>query len=228
MPFELRHIAWEIVKALTEDPQPTPEDEARYIGENGDPASLAINTVRAEAMRVVICYAFWVRRHLGHTSSGLGEIVHNFESMLEVKEVLDAHLDPAREPYLAVRAVYGRWFPWLFDLDREWAISRIPAIFPKEETLQHKHQAAVEAYLALCDGHDPVFEALGEEYSNAIERIGIDLSPWRGVEDPEKRLAVHLMALYWRGEDQGSTMQVAFSLDSMRRPPAGWPGMPLT
>jgi hypothetical protein len=210
LPFELRRLAWEIVNALTEDPQPTPADEARYIGSNGDPASLAINSVRGEAMRMVICYAFWVRRHLGHTSDGLGEIAHSFEQMPEVKAALDAHLDPSHDPSLAVRAVYGRWFPWLFELDRKWAVSRIPEIFPHAETLQHFHRAAWEAYLTFCDVNEPVFEALSEEYSRAIECIGMDPAPWRHLEEPEHRLAVHLMERYWRGEieldDAGSLL----------------------
>ncbi|HEX9431030.1 MAG TPA: hypothetical protein VF944_11705 [Candidatus Bathyarchaeia archaeon] len=111
---------------------------------------------------------------------------------------------------MAIRAVYGRWFPWLFDLDPEWAVSRIPTIFPREGTLQHLHNAAWEAYLAFCDVDDTVFEALGEEYSRAIEHIGIDPSPRRHLDDPEEQLAVHPIALYWRGkiglDDAGSPL----------------------
>jgi hypothetical protein len=33
--------------------------------------------------------------------------------MPEVQEVLDEHLDPTRNSPLAIRAIYGRWFPWL-------------------------------------------------------------------------------------------------------------------
>src|SRR5713101_5311940 len=64
IPFELRSSAWNVLKLITDDPNPTPEDEARHGGSNMDPATLSINTTRGEAMHAVVRYALWVRRHL--------------------------------------------------------------------------------------------------------------------------------------------------------------------
>ena len=40
IPFGYREEVWDILLPLTDDPDPTPEDEARYGGSNMDPATL--------------------------------------------------------------------------------------------------------------------------------------------------------------------------------------------
>jgi hypothetical protein len=41
------------------------------------------------------------------------------------RDALDAHLDPHVDPSLAVRAVYGRWLPWLLLLDEAWVLGLV-------------------------------------------------------------------------------------------------------
>lgn len=130
IPFDLREQVWAILRPLTDDPAPTPEDEARYGGSNMDPATLSINTVRGEAMHAVVRYALWVRRHQEVPLHGQARVDRGFDEMPEVREVLELHLDPTRDPSLAVRAVYGQRFPWLVLLDSRWAAAHVGAIFP--------------------------------------------------------------------------------------------------
>jgi hypothetical protein len=125
LPFELRSSVWNVLKPITDDPNPTPEDEARHGGSNMDPATLSINTTRGEAMHAVVRYALWVRRHLEKEPDGRERISRGFNDMREVLDVLNAHLDPEEDPSLAIRAVYGQWFPWLVLLDREWAVTNV-------------------------------------------------------------------------------------------------------
>ena len=49
--------------SLTEDEDPTPHHEAHYGGSTMEPFTLAMNTIRGEAMEAVIRYALWFRRH---------------------------------------------------------------------------------------------------------------------------------------------------------------------
>jgi hypothetical protein len=119
--FDLRVRAWGVLRRLTDDPEPTPEDETQYGGTNMDPPTLSINTTRGEAMHAVVQYALWVRRHIEQLPDGPALVASGFAGMPEVREVLEAHLDPANDPSLAIRAVYGQWFPWLVLLDRAWA-----------------------------------------------------------------------------------------------------------
>lgn len=46
IPIDFRQKVWTILKPLTDDPDPTPEDEQRYGCFNMDPATLSINTTR--------------------------------------------------------------------------------------------------------------------------------------------------------------------------------------
>lgn len=211
IPFDLRQQVWAILRPLTDDPDPTPEDEARYGGFNMDPATLSINTVRGEAMHAVVRYALWVRRHLEVPPHGQARIDRGFDEMPEVREVLELHLDPTRDPSLAVRAVYGRWFPWLALLDSRWAAAYVHTIFPTTPDQAPLRQAAWEAYIVLCDPYDAVFDILRHEYAWAVEHISSCTASGSHLRDPAQRLAEHLMQLYWRGrlvlEEPGGLLQ---------------------
>jgi hypothetical protein len=119
--------------------------------------------------------------------------------MPEVREVLEAHLDPANDPSLAIRAVYGQWLPWLVLLDRAWAAAKTPRIFPADRT--DFRDAAWETYIVFCKPYDNVFEVLEEEYSKTVERLGDTVrTTRRHLGDPDEQLAEHLMVFFGRGK----------------------------
>lgn len=200
IPFNLRSEVWNILKPLTQDPDPTPEHETRYGGSNMNPSELSINTVRGEAIHTVVRYALWIRRHLEQTVDGAEALVRGFDEMPEVRQVLDTHLNPDQEPSLAIRSIYGRWFPWLILIDPNWATQNVAKIFPQDETLSDLRIAAWESYIIFCPVYDNVFEVLHEEYRYAVERINTAESEKRTQRDPDYCLAQHLMTLYWRGK----------------------------
>ncbi len=200
IPFDLRTSVWAALRPVTDDPDPTPEDEARYGGANMDPAHLSINTTRGEAMHAVMQYALWVRRHFAKQKDADQQLARGFAEMSEVREVLDIHLDPAHDPSLAIRSVYGRWFPWLVLLDPEWARSSVPKIFPMEEHLQDLYGAAWDTYIIFCSPYDNVLEILSEHYGTAVEHLGIATEGRQWLADPDEQLAEHLMTFYWRGK----------------------------
>lgn len=210
LPFELRERTWRVLRQLTDDPEPTPEYEARHGGTNMEPATLSINTTRGEAMHAVVRYALWVRRHVERLPSGQELVSSGFNAMPEVREVLEAHLEPAQDPSLAIRSVYGQWFPWLVLLDRAWAVAQAGAIFPAAPERAELRDAAWETYVVFCAPYDNVFPVLEGQYAKAIERIGSLSQDRRHLADPEEQLAEHLMVFYWRGrltlEEPGSSL----------------------
>lgn len=200
IPIHLREKVWHILKPLTEDPEPTPEHEERYGGSNMDPATLSINTTRGEAMHAVVRYALWVRRHMEGQADAEDRPRRGFDEIPEVREVLDSRLDVAQEPSLAIRAVYGQWFPWLVLLDSKWARDNATRIFPIGQGEEALLQAAWNSYVTFCRSYDNVLDILREQYRHAVERLGCrrDDTRWRG--NPDERLTEHLMAFYWRGK----------------------------
>lgn len=200
IPIDLRDKVWSILKPLTDDPDPTREHEEKYGGTNMDPATLSLNTTRGKAMHAVIRYALWVRRHLEKGESAPERLQRGFEEMPEVRDVLDAYLDVRREPSLAIRAVYGQWFPWLVLLDTEWAGNNAARIFPLDAQQEAFFDAAWSTYVAFCRPYDNVFDVIREQYRHAVERIGCRRDDTRWLANPDERLAKHLMVFYWRGK----------------------------
>jgi len=215
MAFELRQSVWEIIKPLTEDADPTPEDEAIFGGSNMDPVTYSINTTRGEAMHTLVKYALWVRRHFEKQADADRLVSRGFDEMPEVREVLDIHLNPERDPSLAIRAVYGQGFPHLFLLDPRWAGNNVSRIFPREPGMEALRDAAWEAYILWCKPYDDVANILAEEYKGAIDRIGSGSSDDRRRADVDKHLAEHLVLLYTRGkldyDEPGGLLQRFYS-----------------
>ncbi|MGQ4647850.1 hypothetical protein [Lyngbya aestuarii] len=200
IPFHLRSKVWDTLEPLTHDPDPTPKQEKDYsIPTDKSPrdlSNLSINTVRGEAMHTVVRYALWLRRYFEQLPDGSELIKKEFDEMPEVRQVLDEHLDIDKEPSLAIRSVYGQWFPWLMLLDGDWATQNVAKIFPHDEALSDLRSAAWESYIRYCSAYDNVFDLLHEEYSYAVERSNIAC----GDKQLTESLAEHLMTFYWRGK----------------------------
>ncbi|MGD9726925.1 MAG: hypothetical protein AB7G68_16695 [Nitrospiraceae bacterium] len=198
IPFAVRREVWNILENLTNDPDPSPDDE-RTMDEPIDPPHLAINSTRGEAMQTLIRYALWVRNCVEKLPDGAEGIARGFEAMPEVREVLETHLNPATDPSLAIRSVYGRWFPSLAYLDAGWTKDHVREIFPLESSLQRYRDAAWDTYIVYCYPYTSAFDLLKEEYGTAIERLGMP-GTTRLASDSTTHLAQHLMVFYWLGK----------------------------
>jgi len=195
IPSELHQSVWEVLLPLTEDPHPAPEHEAKSDGSNMDPLTHSLNTIRGQAMHCVMRYALWRRRHIGSADD-----TQSFNAMPEVRKVLDKHLEPDHDSSLAIRAVYGQWLPWLTQLDSEWTASRLQKIFPSEKQYRDLLDAAWDTYVIFNQPYNNIFKILREEYRRAIDRIGTTSGKKSYSNDPDDRLAEHLMILYARGQ----------------------------
>ena len=199
IPHELRRQVWDVILPLTEDPEPTPEYEAEYGGENMKPLQLSINTTRGKALHAVVRYALWVRKHIDGGADSAKRLARGFGEMSEVRTVLDQHLDPEQDPSLAVRAVYGQWFPWLWLLDKEWAVQRLGNIFPPHEQERDRWEAAWHTYVVYDQPFNDILRILRGEYARAIERVDTTADKSGELHNPDVRLGDHLLTYYCRG-----------------------------
>jgi hypothetical protein len=197
-PLDLKTQVWELIKPLTDDPDPTPSREENGGGSKMDAVQLAINSTRGEAMRAVIQYAAWAQRHIEEIAVQSPSSASVFDKRPEIREVLDAHLDPDSDPSLAVRSIYGYWLPSLVVFDEEWVSSRLSDIFPEGESLKPLYEAAWDSYVIYNRPYDNIFDVIRIEYVRAVDHIGSGTKDKRRLEDPEARLAGHLMTLYAR------------------------------
>lgn len=191
LPFDFRGQVWAIVEQLASDPEPTPEYEGEFIQSSDSAYDRATDTIRGTSMVAAIQYGLWVRRHLGEPST-------SFDSMQEVRSLLEAHLEPSVDPSLAVRSIYGRWLPWIHLLDPGWTAAHIGQIFPADRALEGLRQAAWDTYILYCRPYDEMLPILRDQYRQAVSDLG-------QLEEPNPRrldehIAEHVMAFYLRGK----------------------------
>ncbi len=187
IPFEERARTWALIEPHLEDPDPSTERD-----KDGEPATVAINSVRGEALHAAINYAFWVERALGDSFEGIG-------SLPELAEAVDRRLDPAIEPSLAIRAVLGQWFVQFVRMDESWAKTLASRIFPSDPELADSFSAAWNAYVVFNRAWISVFEILRESYGLAVERFEeVDEERYM-AGNPREHLGEHLVFLRFSG-----------------------------
>ncbi len=190
IPIALREKVWCLILPLTQDPDPTPAYEEKYGGSNMGPTTLAINTVRGEAMHALVHYGLWVARNT--TDKKI-----NFEDIPEAKKVLDDHLDANYDPSQAIRSVYGQFFPWLNLLDTNWANEVKLKIFSDDEL--GLGNAAWDAYITFCQPYDDTYRVISDIY----EKNAVKLSDIKESDDKDRSLehfAGHMITFFWRSK----------------------------
>jgi len=190
VPFILKDKVWGLILILTQDPDPTPDYEAEYGGSNMRATTLAINTVRGEAMHALIEYGLWVGRNTIDKKI-------SFEDIPEMRQELDNHLDPDSDSSQAIRSVYGQLFPWLNLLDANWANEAKSRIFSDDEL--GLGDAAWDAYITFCQPYDDTFKVIADIYTKYTKRLS-DYEENDGGKRPLENLVDHLITFYWRSK----------------------------
>lgn len=238
VPIELRETVWAAIEPLMSSPDPSLERESQFLQqESADAVLLAMNSVRGEALHAVFRYADWVRKRQIPCSGR--DDTFGIDNLPEVKAVLELRLKPDIEPSLAVRSVYGQWLPLLFAIDNAWLAAQVQAVFPQTPETVDLRQAAWEGFVTTCPPSRELYELLKPEYERAINRLGIDVPGRRGMREPNKWLAQHLIWLYAVGvielnDDSPLTTFFALAPDELRamamdfvadtsRPPDNYP-----
>lgn len=197
IPFTARERLWALISRLVEDPDPTPADEARYGPPNMDPETYSLNTTRGAAFHALFLYLLW-----HHRQAGAPKRWSTLEQDPEASAVLDAHLDPERDPSVGVRAAYGWWLPYLLDRDPDWVRDRATRIVGRSET--DLERAAWEGFLLRGGPSSAALEMFGPTYAAYAEQLAArEDKPETGARagDPLQFFIDHLVkAWLWRPE----------------------------
>ncbi|MEI6479603.1 MAG: hypothetical protein WCO21_02105 [bacterium] len=199
IPFTEKERVWNFIERVAEHSDPTPEHEEKYGNDNSDPYTMSINTVRGDAFHAIFAYIFWHNR-----AEKTIEKTWKASIPEEAKKVLELHLDPARDPSLTIRSVYGRFFPWMLSYGGEWTKALIPKVFPIDDP--NLRYAAWETYLSNMV-FEEAYKLLRPLYELAVKDIRGGKVPKRKYwVDVVERLAEHAMIAY------------AFEVDSKKDP----------
>jgi hypothetical protein len=182
IPSGERARVWRLIEPHLDDPDPSPRRE-----EGKDPATVAINSVRGEAVHAAIRYGLWVERALG-AAGGLEGIA----SLPELAAAIDRRLDPAVDPSLAIRAVLGQWFVQFVRMDGGWAESLVARLFPPDPGSAERFSAAWNAYVVFNQPRIPMFKILARSYELAAERFEEVDEDLYIAGNPREHLAEHL------------------------------------
>lgn len=220
--YEERDRLWRIIASLAADVNPSPAYEARWGGPNMDASTLAINSVRPEAIDAAIRFAYWSAQH---RAEGAGAVRDVLAGEPCVASLLDRHLDPARDPSIAVRAAIGRWLTPLARTDGAWVAAHVDALLPSETEHLAFRDALWDAFTQWSQPHPDALPILEAEYRRSIDRLTIDdrveASTKRDGERPSDRLAEHIVALYWWGaialEEPDNLVRYFFGHADVRR-----------
>ncbi len=200
IPYKYKKISWDILVHLAKDPDPSPSDEQ---GSGMGPSLQAINSARGTAIEAVILYGIWHWRNLQEVDKWRG-----VESIPEVRELLESHLDPKIDPSPAIRSVYGIYFPWFEGMDNAWAKKVVDIIFPLDKD-QVLFNAAWETYISYNHVYNNAAMILTTRYEKAIRNLEVFDKDNVTIGDPEARLAEHMIVMYERdliGEPDGDSL----------------------
>jgi hypothetical protein len=128
----------------------------------------------------------------------LGAASSDFDSMPELRTLLEAHLQLTVDPSVVVRSIYGRWLPQIHFLDPVWTAAHVGQIFPTAGAQVGLRRAAWNSYILYCRPYDEVLHVVRDQYLIAASELGqLD-----EVSRPSsaQRLAEHLMMFYMRGQ----------------------------
>lgn len=197
LPLKERERVWRILARLAENPEPTPEQEAKAGATQFHLQSLALTATRPRTIALAIDYGQWVGRRLPSADEATPP---SFAPMPELAALLAEHLDSARDSSLAVRSVYGERLGSLLQLDRAWVEEHRAEIFPGNPEREALRDAAWESYL---DGNNVSrlgYDVLRSAYMTASERIGTP-ARYAWTTPPGVSLLYHLFVLHAVGLD---------------------------
>jgi hypothetical protein len=191
--YDLRPLVWRVLQPLTDDPNPSTENER---GENFDPGFLSINSTRGRAMHAVVEYAQWLRLLTDPERKTDNKPLLTFNEIPEVRDVLEAHLDVNREPTLTIRSLYGHHLNLIGALDIEWLRANLDRIFPADDLPHFK--AAWEDYITTNHPNTTLLPTLIPFHQRALTGIAQEADNKRH-RSPADALGEHLMVCYWTG-----------------------------
>jgi hypothetical protein len=189
----------EILAKLAASPDPTPEYEARYGGDNMDPLTLSLNGVRPVAVSQLADLLLFLQSEeaAGRTApAGLSE---------SVEEALASRMGAPIDGSLSVAAAFGRSMGKLIDADETWTRSALARLLGEPGVPHEQAYSDIVVSTALATYH-PSLKLLtfyAAYYPSMLDRAarGESISVgWQRERTAVELLGDHIAVLVVRGE----------------------------
>ena len=209
IPYSFKKDIFEILRILTNDEEPTTEEELNNIKGNWRISDMSINTVRGIAMNRLIDFAYWNAIHSNDESTLNNHSISKLPD--QIKSILEAHFDYELDPSYTIRYIFGFHLNRLIYLDKEWILEHLMNIFPKEKNKQGYWEAAWSGYIDGNLTHKITYEILRDQYVRALDCFNDENLDIELISFSTKRLANEIMRLYINGiEDLKSENSLVF------------------
>jgi hypothetical protein len=189
----------DVLTPLTRHPDPTPEYEADYGGDNMDPITLSLNSTRPAAIYAVMRLFARAVATAKQYSSPQGS------PDTRALEVLESQMGAGRDPSLAVAATYGRGLGILTSANGEWTAARLPQLLAEPGTPPNAEYSdvVITTYLAAYSPFAKVLELIRPFLKMMLLRSAsgeaITLG-WRRERGAVELIGDHLVALVVTGD----------------------------
>ncbi|MDE0042549.1 MAG: hypothetical protein OXT74_10975, partial [Candidatus Poribacteria bacterium] len=159
------------------------QEKANYSNQMDLPDK-AINNARGNALRELVNFGLWLRRHDSKVETP------------EVTTILEKRLAPeAAHPLtLPEYAMLGLNFNQIFYLNETWATAHKSGLFPRTEF--PKWLAAFNGYITYNRMYEPVFEVLRGDFEFALKKLDQFKKQHRHADHTIYLLGKHLFTLY--------------------------------
>jgi hypothetical protein len=214
-PAALGHNLLGVLAVLASDRNPTPEHEERFGGENMDPLTLSLNTVRPVAIRALVRFLEWNQN----------QSTPDPELHTQGLELLAMHVGTSADESLAVQAVFGESLGILVALDEPWLNERLTELLgdPDQPLSEEETPGPDVVWSTMLVTYRPSPMLLDKFQPYFTQRIlALDVARketvgWKTTRTPRQQLGDHLVILYIQGalnEDENRQDLVGLFFDN--------------
>lgn len=194
---------WEIIEYLCYY-EWDPEKSIENTKTNMDPYTLAINSVRGNALIAVIDYALWYASLTKDNYSNDIKYPNRLIGEERIQKLLDDKLTNKQDdPSLAIHSVFGVYLANLAYLNYEWVKANTDKIFPEEKDKEIYWMTAWGGYINASRFYTDLFTLLKPQYERALGYLskGEKTIPSGFGRSPEDALSEHLIIACLNGHD---------------------------
>uniref|UniRef100_A0A7V2ZKE6 Uncharacterized protein n=1 Tax=Ignavibacterium album TaxID=591197 RepID=A0A7V2ZKE6_9BACT len=198
-----KSIIWEIIEYLCYyewDPAKSIENTTTNL----DPFTLAINSVRGNAVIAAIDYALWQASLTKDSFPSDIKYPNRLVGEEQIQKLLeDKLINKQDDPSLAIHSIFGVYLANLAYLNYEWVKANIENIFPSESEKEIYWMTAWSGYINASRFYTDLYNLLRPQFERAIDYLSRGkpiISSGLG-RSPEDALAEHLIVSCLNGLD---------------------------
>ena len=159
VPISAREQLAKLLKMLCTQFDSRLDRDKRVFLDQNDPYAEGINNTRSRALRALVGFGIWLRRHDSQSETP------------EVTTILEKRFASETEQPLTLPeyAILGRSYPWIFHLNEVWAAEHRPDFFPQDRLPEWL--AAFGSFVRYGDPFKPTFEILRDDFDFALQHL---------------------------------------------------------